>query len=136
MLMRLRVLTVALAATLPAQAQEADPQAGRDFFQTYCWQCHGKSGAGTGPMAEMLAIAPPDLTTLSDRNGGTFPTERTLMQIDGRSPLLAHGGDMPIFGAFLEADQNVPLKVESGQPVLVSPELANLISYLQSLQGD
>jgi len=135
-MMGLRVAIIALATTLPAQAQEADPQTGRDFFQTYCWQCHGKSGTGMGPMAEMLAIAPPDLTTLSDRNAGTFPTERTVMQIDGRSPLLAHGGDMPIFGAFLEADQNVAVKVESGQPLFLSPELANLISYLQSIQGN
>ena len=69
MMMGLRTMMLALAATLPAQAQDADQQAGRDFFQTYCWQCHGKSGAGTGPIAEMLAIAPPDLTKLSERNG-------------------------------------------------------------------
>ena len=43
-----------------ASAQEIDVQAGKDLFATYCWQCHGSNAKGLGPMAEMLAIAPPD----------------------------------------------------------------------------
>jgi len=92
---------------------------------------HGK---GLGPMAEMLAIDTPDLTGLSKRNNGVFPTEAVAMQIDGRSPLLAHGGEMPIFGPSLESDQNVALRLESGQSLMTGVPLASVIVYLESLQ--
>lgn len=87
-------------------------------------------------MAEMLAIETPDLTELSKRNGGVFPTEAVAMQIDGRSPLLAHGGEMPIFGPSLESDQNVTLRMKSGQQLMTGVPLANVIVYLESLQTE
>ena len=132
MLLRGIVLATALAGT--AVAQEVNEQAGRDLFLTYCWQCHGMDGTGDGPMAEMLAISTPDLTRLSERNGGEFPTADVAMRIDGRAPLLAHGGEMPIFGPFLESDQSIALPLASGQPMMTGLPLANVISYLESLQ--
>ena len=87
-------------------------------------------------MAEMLAIETPDLTELSKRNGGKFPTEAVAMQIDGRSPLLAHGGEMQIFGPSLDSDQNVALRLKSGQLLMTGLPLANVIVYLQSLQTE
>ena len=90
---------------------------------------------GFGPMAEMLAIETPDLTELSKRNGGVFPTEAVAMQIDGRSPLLAHGGEMPIFGPSLESDQYITLRLKSGQQLMTGVPLANVIVYLESLQA-
>ena len=85
-------------------------------------------------MAEMLAIETPDLTELSKRNGGEFPTEAVARQIDGRTPVLAHGGEMPIFGPSLESDQNVTLGMTSGQQLMTGVPLANVIVYLESLQ--
>jgi len=85
-------------------------------------------------MAEMLAIETPDLTELAKRNNGVFPMEAVAMQIDGRSPLLAHGGEMPIFGPSLESDQNVALRLESGQSLMTGLPLANVITYLESVQ--
>ena len=87
-------------------------------------------------MAEMLAIVTPDLTGLAARNGGVFPTEIVARQIDGRAPMLAHGGEMPIFGPSLESDQNIALALPSGQPLMTGLPLANVITYLESIQAN
>ena len=129
-----RGMIFALAAATAAPAQDVNVQAGKDLYMTNCWQCHGMNAKGLGPMAEMLAIDTPDLTGLSKRNNGVFPTEAVAMQIDGRSPLLAHGGEMPIFGPSLESDQNVALRLESGQSLMTGVPLASVIVYLESLQ--
>jgi len=108
-----RGLLLAVATAGMASAQEVNISGGQDLYNTYCWQCHGQDATGDGPMAEMLSIVTPDLTKLSARNDGTFPTEAIARQIDGRAPLLAHGGEMPIFGPFLNSDQNVDLPLAS-----------------------
>ena len=132
----IRAAMIALATTGAASAQEVDVEDGKNLFLNSCWQCHGLDAKGSGPMAEMLAIETPDLTQLSKRNGGEFPTEAVAMQIDGRSPVLAHGGEMPIFGQSLESDQNVTLRMTSGQQVMTGVPLANVIVYLESLQTE
>ena len=58
-----RWIFLIFAAAGAANAQEPDPQDGRDLYQTYCWQCHGREATGNGPMAEMLAIETPDQLT-------------------------------------------------------------------------
>lgn len=131
-----RATVLAIATASMASAQEVTIQDGQDLFQTYCWQCHGRDATGGGPMAEMLAIETPDLTKLSARNGGSFPTEIVARQIDGRAPLLAHGGEMPIFGPSLESDKNVALPLASGQPMMTGVPLASVIVYLESIQAD
>ena len=133
----IRATVLALAATAGAvSAQEIDIEDGKNIFLNSCWQCHGLDAKGLGPMAEMLAIETPDLTELSKRNGGEFPTEAVARQIDGRSPVLAHGGEMPIFGPSLESDQNVTLRMKSGQQLMTGVPLANVIVYLESLQTE
>ena len=132
----IRAMIFVLAAAGAASAQEIDVEDGKTLFLNSCWQCHGLDAKGFGPMAEMLAIETPDLTELSKRNGGVFPTEAVAMQIDGRSPVLAHGGEMPIFGQSLESDQNVALRMKSGQQLMTGVPLANVIVYLESLQTE
>ena len=132
----IRAMIFVLAAGGAASAQEIDVEDGKTLFLNSCWQCHGLDAKGFGPMAEMLAIETPDLTELSKRNGGVFPTEAVAMQIDGRSPVLAHGGEMPIFGQSLESDQNVALRMQSGQQLMTGVPLANVIVYLESLQTE
>ncbi len=131
-----RTVLAVLIAAGPAAAQEADPQTGQAIFRTYCWQCHGRDAGGGGPMAEMLAIETPDLTRLAARSGGTFPAGEVAMKIDGRAALLAHGGDMPIFGPVLESDQSVAIGLPDGQPMLASRPLADLLAYLEMLQAE
>ena len=131
-----RGMLLAAVAFGAASAQEIDTQDGQDLYMTNCWQCHGRDGEGNGPMAEMLAIVTPDLTKLTARNGGNFPIENVARQIDGRAPLMAHGGEMPIFGPSLESDQHIAMRLPSGQPMMTGLPLANVITYLESIQMD
>jgi mono/diheme cytochrome c family protein len=133
MLMRIAVLALAVAGT--ASAQDVDPVAGRDLYLNLCAQCHGDDAKGNGPMAKVMAIVTPDLTGIATRNDGIFPTGAVAMQIDGRMPLLAHGGDMPIYGTLLETDKSVALRLPSGQLMMMGVPLANLVVYLKTLQA-
>lgn len=127
----LPILAALLALGLPAAAQDA--AFGEAHFRDYCAACHGIDARGVGPMAELLAIAPPDLTRLSERNGGSFPALMVVSRIDGRNPLLAHGGDMPVFGRFFEGEDTA-MKTEAGQPILTSRPIVDLVAWLESVQ--
>ncbi|MEL7259096.1 MAG: c-type cytochrome, partial [Pseudomonadota bacterium] len=126
---RLVVFLATSAGT--AMAQDANVKDGRDLFLYFCAECHGKDAASVGPMAEMLAIEPPDLTVLSERNAGEFPVEFVATQVDGRKPTEVHSF-MPVFGSSLDTDQHVAIALPSGQPMLVSRHLADLMAYLQT----
>lgn len=130
----LRGIVLGLIASGAVQAQDVSVQNGNDLYRTYCWQCHGFEATGNGPMAEMLAIRTPDLTKLSVQYDGVFPTELIARMIDGRSPLLAHGGEMPIFGPVFDSDQHVALSLSDGQQMIVGVRLANLLSFLETIQ--
>lgn len=128
-------LPLLLAAPLAAQHEPGDAAAGGELFTLYCAQCHGADAAGNGPMAELIAVPTPDLTALAARNGGVFPLEPAARQIDGRARILAHGGDMPVFGTFFGGAETVMLATPSGQPMAVSRPLADLLTYLASVQA-
>ncbi|MCU0910101.1 MAG: cytochrome c [Rhodobacteraceae bacterium] len=131
-----RALTLALLIALPAQAQDIEPgdaMEGGELFATYCSACHGTEGRGDGRMAPILNVLPADLTQLSSGNAGVFPIARVVFQIDGRDPLLAHGGDMPLFGEFFQG-ADTPIKAEDGQPIMTSKPIADLVAWLQGIQ--
>ena len=134
MLMRVILIAFAAARATAVSAQVADPDAGREIFMSYCVQCHGFDAEGAGPMAEILAVQTADLTGLSKRNEGIFPTAEVAMKIDGRTLVLAHGGDMPLFGPFFDVGTNVTLRLPSGQSMMMSQTLADLISFIETLQ--
>jgi mono/diheme cytochrome c family protein len=73
---------------------------GPELYRAYCATCHGKDAKGNGPTAPSLKVAPPDLTGIAMRNGGTYPFERVQKIISGeeQSPR-AHGNrEMPVWG--------------------------------------
>src|ERR1700686_4643543 len=72
---------------------------GADLFRSYCATCHGLTGKGDGPVAAALEKSVPDLTTITRRNGGTFPAKRVRTIIAGDQLVIAHGTrEMPIWG--------------------------------------
>lgn len=87
-------------------------------------------------MAGVLLIAPPDLTELTARNSGEFPLTRVITRVDGRDPLVSHGSPMPVYGDYFEGVQDVPMKETSGQPILASQPVADLVAYLLSIQKE
>lgn len=121
-----------LALALPAAAQDAE--IGQRLYNDICAACHGLDGTGDGPMVPALSVLPPDLTQLSASNDGVFPTTKVVFQIDGRDPMIAHGGPMPIFGPYLDGVGSAALKAADGTPILTSPAIADLVAYLQTLQ--
>ncbi|MEM8580283.1 MAG: cytochrome c [Pseudomonadota bacterium] len=120
-----------LLAAAPCFAQ--DINAGRQVFRDYCVTCHGMEGRGDGPMTQVLTIQPPDITRLTQNNSGVFPTSRVVAQVDGRVPVLGHGGPMPIFGPVFEGRAGA-LDSETGAPILTSETMVDVVSYLQTLQ--
>ncbi|MDF1871461.1 cytochrome c [Vannielia sp.] len=125
------IIIAALFAASPALAQ--DVTEGQVLYERHCATCHGIKADGLGPMAPALVVQPTVLTALSAGNAGVFPMTRVVKRIDGRDPLVAHGSAMPIYGDFFEGD-DTPLKTESGQPLLTSRSVVDLIAYIQSLQ--
>lgn len=95
------------ASATAQSANAAQPSAfvGSDLFRTYCVTCHGATGTGNGPLAEMLKKRPADLTVFARTNNGVYPAELVGRIIDGRQPVAGHGGkDMPVWGdAFKDA---------------------------------
>lgn len=127
----LKQALVFMALAAPAAAQDA--AMGEQVFLGYCAVCHGPEARGDGIMAEVMTVKPADLTQLSASNGGVFPTFRVVRQIDGRDPLLAHGGEMPLFGELFDMPDTA-IASESGQPILTASPIADVVTYLQGIQ--
>jgi len=89
------------ALTYPAEIQ-GSAMAGRELYQDYCLGCHGPSGTGDGPAAELLAVSPVDFpvdTLIADRDWqGVF--QRIKQGAEG-----VHGSSMPPWGVVLDDGQ-------------------------------
>ncbi|NDR56054.1 cytochrome c [Pseudoruegeria sp. M32A2M] len=121
-----------------AFAQNADVELGKQEYLIACAGCHGEDGGGTGPLAELLSIETPSLTKITERTGGgDFPYQNTLLLIDGRNDIRAHGGEMPIWGerfmGDVRAHDNPTLTPEYAELVTKGRLLA-LVEYLASIQ--
>lgn len=114
-------------------AEEGDGARGEALYLEHCVACHGVDVMGNGPMAGVMIIKPSDLTALSADNGGAFPLVRVIKRIDGRDPLVSHGSPMPVYGSLFEG-RDLALKTESGQPIMTSQPVADLVTYLQGVQ--
>jgi len=88
------------------------PLEGTEIFRHYCASCHGVDGRGHGPASVALKRGAPDLTKISQRNGGTFPFSRVKDIIEGKeSGPQAHGNrEMPVWGPiFHEVESDMDL---------------------------
>ena len=131
--MKALIGTVLAFGMMHGTAMAQDLEAGQKIYVTYCATCHGLELTGRGPMAGALMLQPTDLTELKSRNDGVFPIQRVVMRIDGSDPLVSHGSPMPVYGPFFEGD-DVAIKAESGQPIMTSSPVVDLVAYLQSVQ--
>ena len=101
---------------------------GAELYKEYCATCHGADGKGVGPMTEWLKIEAPDLTRLSEREGGKFPFTRVQKVILGEQNITpGHGTrEMPLWGAiFSEVAQDQDLG---------RMRVYNLAVYLEKMQ--
>jgi hypothetical protein len=116
------------ASETPDKPDLAAAGKGKIAYGRYCTPCHGLSGRGDGSLAGDLRVPVPDLTTLTQRSKGSFPFERVVSVIDGRTMVRSHGTrDMPAWGEVFQKTEGTAAS---------SPETAvtNLAHYVWSLQ--
>lgn len=103
---------------------------GRDLFELYCASCHGRDGKGSGPVVPALKSPPPDLTTITRRNSGTFPRARVESFVTGDGDRLtpAHGSkEMPVWGPiFRGLDPNDRMN---------KIRMSNVVAHIESIQS-
>jgi len=131
----MKTIMVGLLLTpLARAATAAEMSYGEAEYLNSCAVCHGLDGKGDGPLGDELVRRPADLTTISQRNGGTFPYARVYAVIDGGFPVPSHGErEMPVWGRqFLEDDAK--LYGPAGGAIVTSERIHNLAGYVQSLQ--
>ncbi len=105
-------------------------------FERNCASCHGKGGKGGGSFVEFLKSTPPDLTAISQRNGGIFPHEKIYMLIRDPEGTSGHGTkEMPVWGDRYSQeiiDKYGPDYIGSGGSV--NERILELVYYLLSIQ--
>lgn len=117
---------------LSAVAQ-TDRTSGENEYMQACASCHGASGTGDGPLADLLTVSIPDLTTISANNDGVFPLLDVIMTIDGRTASVGHGFPMPVWGDRFSSDVGKSAG-PYGAEVLVRGRVLTLAEYLESIQ--
>ena len=127
------VLMMAASLAVLASAGSAQEETGRGEYMVACAGCHGESGLGNGPLAELLTIEVPSLTTLAAEKGdGVFPFEYVLRMVDGRQDIRAHGSAMPIWG---ERFQYSATSRQGEAPDMVARgRILSLVYYVDSIQ--
>jgi mono/diheme cytochrome c family protein len=132
---------VAVGQTAPAAAPQAskpeikrvpaaytDPSSGKEMYKQYCASCHGLDGKGDGPAAAALKVPATNLTTLTVKNGGTFPAAHIAAVLQGDSMTPAHGSkDMPVWGPIFHS-------MGGHSQAQVQLRVRNLVNYLESIQ--
>ena len=91
-----------------APVTHSNPASRQTMFKDYCAACHGPTGKGNGPAAELLKTAPPDLTMLAKSNGGKFPSDHFVAILHFGTEGHAHGtSDMPVWGPLFRAQKSI-----------------------------
>jgi mono/diheme cytochrome c family protein len=123
------LMVLSCSGTAFAGQRSTSAASGSGLYVNYCASCHGPKAKGDGEMAASLKKKPADLTGIAKRNGGKFPADIVFRTIDGRNPVMGHGGqDMPVWGnAFLRADGGATAEVTRAR-------IDALVNYLQSIQ--
>lgn len=95
----------------------------------YCASCHGKGGKGDGPVASQIKSPPSDLTTLTKRYEGKYPSGYVSAVLNFGKNFASHGSlEMPVWGAqFRTLD---PKRDPTGQQ-----HVTDLVAFIGSLQG-
>jgi mono/diheme cytochrome c family protein len=126
-------LTVAVSAQTVVKKGPppiTSPTSGAEMYTAYCAACHGATGKGDGPAALAMKTPPTNLTLLTEKNNGKFPSAEVYTAIKGDSGALvtAHGtAAMPVWGTMFNS-------MSHSDPSEVHLRLANLVRYIESMQ--
>ena len=123
----LLMLWVAASASAPQQAEREDYNSGQYLYRVYCASCHGDTGRGDGPVAD-LGPRPADLTRLTAKQGGVFPRADVRATLDGTRPLPGHRtGAMPNWRETLRRTERLDERT-------LNLRIDALVSHIESLQ--
>lgn len=101
---------------------------GVDLYKEYCAVCHGVAGKGDGPAADAIKKQPTDLTQLSRKHAGKFPTLGVQVSIKNGNGVIEHGTpDMPVWGKVFSQDGQ--------QNNLGQLRIMSLLKYVETLQA-
>lgn len=129
---QLLTLTAITALVLGSAEKSLADEVGRTEYMNSCASCHGEAADGNGPLAELMTVPVPPLTTLSAQNDGVFPMLRVIHTIDGRPGIKGHGYPMPVWGQRFKAD--VGNAGPYGAESVVRGRILSLALYLSSIQ--
>lgn len=129
-------LVALMAALVPASAQpqnetsrlvtETGGETGKGIYLRHCAVCHGLEGYGNGPLAAAMAIAPSDLTRVSAKHDGEFPSAKLADVIRNGGRVLGHGSTaMPAWGLYFAVKR---------KPEVARARINALVSYIESIQ--
>jgi mono/diheme cytochrome c family protein len=111
--------------------QPTSPTSGQEMYSSYCAACHGAKATGNGPAAQALKVAPPDLTTLAEKNGGVFPADRVRTVLQFGVMTQAHGSaEMPVWGDLLRTLHSTSPNTN----MVVNQRILNLTNYIKGIQ--
>lgn len=118
--------------------QQQKTDYGKQEFDAKCAVCHGTTGKGNGPLADFLRQRPSDLTQLTQKNGGVFPTTKVYEVIEG-SNVPGHGTrEMPVWGRDFQAEDAAQYKEARGHYDVsgaVRARILMLLEYINRLQA-
>jgi hypothetical protein len=135
--MQFKDLAAAMAMLLVPMVAVAQ-SVGEAEYMNSCASCHGVDGTGGGPMVGFLTGSMPDLTKLSEANGGVFPVTKVFSTIDGTMTSGPHGTrEMPVWGQRYARQgaegANLDFRAEEAE-VFVRFRILALTEYLASIQ--
>lgn len=134
------VFQFALIQPASALDEEAQLKLGEFEYMSNCAACHGPHGKGDGPVAEVLATKPNDLTQIRANYSGTFPADHIYNVISGQNMVNPHGSrDMPVWGprywqTATQRAASVPHDVDA--QALVHGRITSLVQYLEPIQAE
>ena len=139
--MRLQITLAILllpVLALSAKAEEVNSLRatfGAITYRLSCAVCHGATARGEGEFASSLSVPAPDLTRLSKRHGGVFPSDYVTKVIAGGAGVTVHGGQMPAWGLiFLKDFEDWTRDTPRDDAALVKRRVGDLVEYLRQIQ--
>lgn len=129
--------TVTLAQDKPATTpvvkktpiQQTSAASGKEMFNAYCAPCHGADGKGNGPAASAMKSAPTDLTQLTKKHDGKYPSAFVagILRFGSTNP--SHGSaDMPVWGPLFHS-------LDKYHDTVEQQRVSNLVNYIETLQA-
>jgi mono/diheme cytochrome c family protein len=109
----------------PGRTQPTD---GKGMYTNYCAPCHGANGRGQGPIAISKKLTPPDIATLSQRNGGVYPKLHVVGVLEHGTWPNGHAQSvMPEWGSTIGM-------ISQNDKANAKLRIHNLSKYLETLQ--